>query len=56
MLAPNHSLAGVLGLSPGSAGAWLLGIFPVVVAVRTVLAPLVVHSVRGAHARAQALP
>ncbi len=56
VLAANHSLAGVLGLSSGSAGAWLLAIFLLVVAVRTVLMPLVVHSVRGVHARARALP
>lgn len=56
VLAANHSLAGTVGLSPGSAGAWLLGIFLLVVAVRTAMVPLVVHAVRGAHARARALP
>ncbi|MDN5765289.1 MAG: membrane protein insertase YidC [Humibacillus sp.] len=56
VLAANHALAGAVGLPPGSSGAWLLGIFLLVIAVRAALVPLVVHSVRSNQARARALP
>lgn len=56
LLAANHSLAVAVGLPPGSSGAWLLGIFMLVVVVRTAMLPLVVHGVRTTHARARALP
>ena len=56
VLAANHSLAGTFGLPPGSSGAWLTGILLLVVVVRTAMLPLVVHGLRGTHARARALP
>ena len=56
VLAATHDVAGAIGLSPGSAGAWLLAILLLVVAVRTVLLPVTVHGVRSSHARAHAAP
>ena len=56
MLAATHDVAGALGLSPGSAGAWLLAVLLLVVAVRTVLLPVTIHGVRSSHARAHAAP
>ena len=56
VLAANHSLAGAMGLPPGSSDAWLIGIVLMVVVVRTALLPLVVHGVRSTHARARATP
>lgn len=56
VLAATHTLAGALGLAPGSAGAWLLAIALLVVVVRTAMLPFVIHSVRSAHARARATP
>ncbi len=56
VLATTHSLAGGLGLASGSAGAWLLAIVLLVVIVRTLTLPLVVHGVRASHARARATP
>lgn len=56
VLAATHDVAGTLGLSPGSAGAWLLAVVLLVVAVRTLLLPFVLHGVRSAHARAHAAP
>lgn len=55
-LAATHTAAGALGLEAGSAGAWLLAILLLVVAVRTAMLPLVVHGVRATHARARANP
>lgn len=55
-LASAHSVAGAVGLPPGTAGAWLVGVALLVVAVRTALLPFVVHGVRSTHARARALP
>ncbi|MGO4597395.1 membrane protein insertase YidC [Terrabacter sp. 2RAF25] len=54
VLAATHTVAGALGLAPGSAGAWPLAIALLVVAVRVALLPFVVHGVRSAHARARA--
>ncbi|KRB47040.1 membrane protein insertase YidC [Terrabacter sp. Root181] len=56
VLAATHDVAGSLGLSPGSAGAWLLAVLLLVVAVRTVLLPVTIHGVRSSHARAHAAP
>lgn len=56
VLSATHDVAGALGLSPGSAGAWLLAILLLVVAVRTVLLPVTIHGVRSSHARAHAAP
>ncbi|MEW1952278.1 membrane protein insertase YidC [Terrabacter sp. NPDC080008] len=56
VLAATHDLAARLGLGPGSAGAWLLAVALLVVAVRTALLPLTIHGVRAAHARAHAAP
>ncbi|GAA2470957.1 membrane protein insertase YidC [Terrabacter carboxydivorans] len=56
VLAATHDAAGAVGLSPGSAGAWLLAVLLLVVAVRTVLLPVTVHQVRSSHARAHAAP
>lgn len=56
VLAGTHTLATSLGLAAGSASAWLLSIALLVVAVRTLLLPLVVRGVRDAHARAKARP
>jgi YidC/Oxa1 family membrane protein insertase len=56
VLAATHDVAGWLGLSPGSAGAWLLAVLLLVVAVRTVLLPVTIHGVRSSHARAHAAP
>lgn len=56
VLAATHSIAGTVGLPPGSAGAWLLGVAMLVVVVRTAVLPVVVHGVRVTHARARALP
>ncbi len=56
VLAAAHDLAGVVGLSPGSAGAWLLSIALLVVAVRTAMLPIALHGVRATHARAHAAP
>jgi len=56
VLAATHDLAGSLGLSPGSASAWLLAVLLLVVAVRTALLPLTIHAVRSTHARAHAAP
>ncbi|CAN7165963.1 membrane protein insertase YidC [Terrabacter sp. LjRoot27] len=56
VLAATHDVAGALGLSPGSAGAWLLAVLLLVVAVRTVLLPVTIHGVRSSHARAHAAP
>jgi YidC/Oxa1 family membrane protein insertase len=56
VLAATHDAAGALGLTPGSAGAWLLAVLLLVVAVRTVLLPVTIHGVRSSHARAHAAP
>jgi YidC/Oxa1 family membrane protein insertase len=56
VLAATHDAAGALGLTPGSAGAWLLAVLLLVVAVRTVLLPITIHGVRSSHARAHAAP
>jgi YidC/Oxa1 family membrane protein insertase len=56
VLAATHDVAGALGLSPGSAGAWLLAVLLLVVIVRTLLLPVTVHGVRSSHARAHAAP
>ncbi len=56
VLAAAHDLAGSIGLSPGSGGAWLLAIALLVIAVRTALLPVTVYGVRAAHARAHAAP
>lgn len=56
VLAATHSLAATAGLAPESAGAWLLAIVLLVVAVRTALLPFTLHGVRSAHARARATP
>ncbi|NUO33865.1 MAG: membrane protein insertase YidC [Dermatophilaceae bacterium] len=56
VLAATHTLAGVVGLAPGSPGAWLLAIALLVVVVRVAMLPFVVHGVRSAHARARATP
>jgi YidC/Oxa1 family membrane protein insertase len=56
VLAATHDLAGAVGLSPGSAAAWLLAVALLVVAVRTVLLPVTIHQVRSSHARAHAAP
>ena len=56
VLAATHDVAGWLGLSPGSAGAWLLAVLLLVVTVRTALVPLTIHAVRSSHARAHAAP
>ncbi len=56
VLAATHDVAGALGLSPGSAGAWLLAVLLLVVAVRTLLLPVTIHGVRSSHARAHAAP
>lgn len=56
VLAATHDAAGAVGLSPGSAGAWLLAVLLLVVAVRTVLLPVTIHQVRSSHARAHAAP
>jgi YidC/Oxa1 family membrane protein insertase len=56
VLSATHDVAGALGLSPGSAGAWLLAILLLVVAVRTVLLPVTIHGVCSSHARAHAAP
>lgn len=55
-LAGTHTVAEALGLSAGSAGAWLLAIVLLVAAVRTAMIPLTLHGVRSAHARARATP
>jgi YidC/Oxa1 family membrane protein insertase len=54
VLAATHDVAGALGLSPGSAGAWLMAVLLLVVAVRTILLPVAIHGVRASHARAHA--
>jgi YidC/Oxa1 family membrane protein insertase len=56
VLAATHDAVGALGLTPGSAGAWLLAVLLLVVAVRTVLLPVTIHGVRSSHARAHAAP
>lgn len=56
VLAATHTLAGAVGLAPGSAGAWLLAIALLVVVVRVAMLPFVVHGVRAAHTRARATP
>lgn len=56
VLAATHSIAGTVGLPPGSAGAWLLAIALLVVGMRTVTLPVLVHGMRVTHARARALP
>ena len=56
VLAATHDVAGTLGLSPGSAGAWLLAVLLLVVVVRTLLLPVALHGVRSSHARAHAAP
>ena len=56
VLAVTHDVAGAIGLSPGSAGAWLLAVLLLVVAVRTILLPVTIHGVRASHARAHAAP
>jgi len=56
VLAATHDVAGAVGLSSGSAGAWLLAVALLVVAVRTVLLPVTIHGVRSSHARAHAAP
>ena len=56
LLAATHNVASAVGLSPGSAGAWLLAVLLLVVAVRTLLLPVTIHSVRTSHARAHAAP
>lgn len=56
VLAATHDVACALGLSPGSAGAWLFAVLLLVVAVRTLLLPVALHSVRSSHARAHAAP
>src|SRR5829696_5901909 len=56
VLAATHHVAGALGLSPGSASAWLLAVLLLVVAVRTLLLPITIHGVRSSHARAHAAP
>lgn len=56
VLAATHAAAVALGLTPGSAGAWLLAVLLLVVAVRTVLLPITIHGVRSSHARAHAAP
>jgi len=56
VLAATHNVAGALGLSPGSASAWLLAVLLLVVVVRTLLLPFTLHGVRSTHARAHAAP
>lgn len=56
VLAAAHHLAAGLGLAASSAGAWLLAVALLVIAVRTVLLPVTIHGVRSAHARAHAAP
>src|SRR6476660_6130250 len=56
VLAVTHDIAGAIGLSSGSAGAWLLAVLLLVVAMRTILLPVTIHGVRASHARAHAAP
>lgn len=56
VLARTHSIAILCGLAPGSAGAWLIAIVLLVVAVRGALVPVTIHGVRTAHRRARVTP
>ncbi|GAA1478843.1 hypothetical protein GCM10009623_32890 [Nocardioides aestuarii] len=56
LIAPVHHGLDALGADPASGSTWLLCIAAVVVMVRVALLPLVVHSVRLAHASAAARP
>jgi len=55
-LASAHHALAALGLDTSSGTTWVLAIAAVVVVVRLALLPLVVHSVRVAHAAARARP
>ncbi len=56
LLATTHDALTALGADPAAGSTWLLCIAAVVVAVRVLLLPAVVHSVRLAHASAAARP
>ncbi len=56
VLGVAHQLLARVGLPGDSAGSWVLSICLLVVVVRTVMLPLVVHQVRLAHAAARAHP
>jgi YidC/Oxa1 family membrane protein insertase len=56
VVAAAHSGLTSLGADPASGATWVLCIATVVVVVRVALLPLVIHSVRQAHASARAWP
>ncbi|MCP3424431.1 membrane protein insertase YidC [Nocardioides pinisoli] len=56
VLATTHDALTALGASPDSAVTWVLGVASLVVLVRLLLLPFVVHGVRQAHASARARP
>lgn len=56
VLATTHDGLSALGASPDSAATWLLGIASLVVLVRLLLLPFVIHGVRQAHAAVRARP
>lgn len=56
VVAAAHAALTSLGADPAAGSTWLLCIAAVVVAVRIVLLPFVVHGVRLAHASARARP
>jgi len=56
VVAAAHTALASLGLDPSSGIVWVLSVAAVVVTVRLALLPLVVHSVRTAHAAARARP
>jgi len=56
VLATTHDALTTLGAPPESAVTWVLGIASLVVLVRLVLLPFVIHGVRQAHAGARARP
>jgi len=56
VLATTHDALTALGGSPDSAVTWVLGIASLVVLVRLLMLPFVVHGVRQAHAGARARP
>ena len=56
VMATTHDALAALGVSADSAVTWVLGIASLVVLVRLLLLPFVIHGVRQAHAGARARP
>jgi YidC/Oxa1 family membrane protein insertase len=56
VLATTHDALAALGASPDSGATWVFGIVSLVVLVRLLLLPFVIHGVRQAHAAARARP